>query len=71
MFGIVSRNGSRTKNVKVHALHLEAQSIGGTISKAQKGCFSIKLYRKKVSILLYRYVFRAFKSHILSQLTAK
>lgn len=36
MFGIASRNCSRTNSVKVHTLHLEAQYIRGTFSKAQK-----------------------------------
>lgn len=46
MFGIVSRNGSGTKNVKVHALHLEVQSIGEQFQNLKKGCFSIELYGK-------------------------
>lgn len=46
MFGIASRDYSRTKSIKVHALYLDAQYFGGTFSKFQKGYFSIEFNSK-------------------------
>lgn len=53
MFGIASRNCSRTKSIQVHALHLEARYIGEHFQKIKKRGGGLFFQSYIVSILLH------------------